>query len=161
MNPDSVELVQTLLIPGIFIIAASILLISTNSRYSMVVDRIRLLKEERSGIRNQETKSKSDSKKLDRIEIQLSHLIVRISLVRIIIASYSAAILFFVVSSVLLVVRINLEVNGYYWLTIGFIFGGLLAMLNGVVFSVIEIFKAYRIVKIEFSEIRQESGKSV
>ena len=74
-------------------------------------------------------------------------------MIRITILSYSAALLFFSVTTVLLGVRSTFEVNGYYWVSLGFLFGGLLAIINGVVFSVIEVFKAYRIVHIEISEI--------
>ena len=160
MDPTSAQMVQSMLVPGILIIASAILLFSTNSRYTMVVERIRMLKEERASLRNHEGKGKYASKMLDRIEIQLSHLIIRISLVRITIASYSAAVLFFVVSCVLLGAKSNVEITNYYWVTIAFIFGGLLGIINGVVFSVIEVFKAYRIIRIEISEINQELEQS-
>lgn len=153
MDPNSSQLVQTMLVPGILIIAASILLFSTNSKYTLVVNRIQLLKEERGKIINGEY-STTESQSLDKIELKLSHLIHRISMVLITIVSYSSAILLFAVSCVLLGIRSNFEVNGYFWVTISLFFGGLLAIINGVVFSVIEVFKAYRIVHIEMLDIK-------
>jgi len=159
MNPNSAELINSMLVPGIMIVASAILLYSTNSRYSLVVDRIRLLMEERATISRNSSSGKEGINKLDKIELQISHLIRRISMVRITIVSYSAALLFFSVSCVLIGIRSNFEVNSYFWLAISFFFGGLLGIINGVVFSVIEVFKGYRIVHIEISEINHEEYK--
>ncbi len=158
MNPNSAELIQTLLVPGILIIASSILMFSTNSRYAFVVDRIRFLKEERVRMIDEAIGNRKSLNQRDNLELQLSHLIYRISMIRIIIVSYSASLLFFAVTCVLLAVRSNFEVNGYFWVTISFFFGGLLGMINGVVFSVIEIFKGYRIIHIDISEDNGTNG---
>ena len=157
MVPNSAELINSMLVPGVMIIAVSILLFSTNSRYSLVVDRIRFLKAERAESLDKTASGKEGMNKIDKIELQISHLIHRISMVRITIVSYSAALLFFVVSCVLIGIRSNLEVNSYFWVAISFFFGGLLGIVNGVVFSVIEVFKGYRIVHIEISEINHNS----
>ncbi len=153
MNPNSSELVLSMLVPCIMIVASSILLFSTNSRYSLVVDRIRLLMEDRATKTRESSSGTEGVSSLDKIELQISHLIRRISMVRITIVSYSAALLFFSVSCVLIGIRSNLEVNGYFWVAISFFFAGLLGIINGVVFSVIEVFKGYRIVHIEISDI--------
>lgn len=153
MNPNAAQLIHSLLVPGVLIMASSLLLFSTNSRYSAIVDRIRLLKAERRQLPGQPEETATSRKNRDKIELQISHLIHRIYMIRITIVSYSAALLFFSVTAVLLGIRSTFEVNGYYWLSLGFLFGGLLAIINGVVFSVIEVFKAYRIVHIEISEI--------
>ncbi|MEX0983142.1 MAG: DUF2721 domain-containing protein [Bacteroidales bacterium] len=157
MNPNSAELINSMLVPGILIVASAILLYSTNSRYSLVVDRIRLLMEERADNAVKTSSRKELMSKLDKIELQISHLIRRISMVRITIVSYSAALLFFSVSCVLIGIRSNFEVNSYFWVAISFFFGGLLGIINGVVFSVIEVFKGYRIVHIEISEINRDA----
>ena len=156
MNPNSAELINSMLVPGIMIVASAILLYSTNSRYSLVVDRIRLLMEDRATISGNSSSGKEGINKLDKIELQISHLIRRISMVRITIVSYSAALLFFSVSCVLIGIRSNFEVNNYFWVAISFFFGGLLGIINGVVFSVIEVFKGYRIVHIEIAELNRD-----
>ncbi len=156
MDPNSAQLINSMLVPGVMIVAASILLFSTNSKYSTIVNRIRFLKEERIKIIEQDSSSKDKLKHINKIELQMSHLIHRISMVRITIASFSAAILFFTVASVMFGIRSNFELNGYFWVSTSFFFGGLLAIINGVVFSVIEVFKGYRIVLIEISEINYD-----
>jgi hypothetical protein len=153
VNPTAAQLIHSLLVPGILIMASSILLFSTNSRYSAIVDRIRLLKAKGQDVPENTGESSKTRNKRDRIELQISHLIHRIYMIRITIVSYSAALLFFSVTTVLLGVRSTFEVNGYYWVSLSFLFAGLLAIINGVVFSVIEVFKTYRIVHIEISEI--------
>jgi hypothetical protein len=157
MIPNSAELINSMLVPGIMIVASSILLLSTNSRYSLVVDRIRQLKEERGTSVKGTDSEKEGMNKIDKIELQISHLIHRISMVRITIVSYSAALMFFAASSVLLGIRSTFEVNSFFWLAISLFFGGLLGIVNGVVFSVIEVFKGYRIVHIEISEINHDA----
>ena len=159
MDPNSSELMLSMLVPGIMIVASAILLYSTNSRYSLVVDRIRLLMEERAATASKTSSGKELMSKLDKIELQISHLIRRISMVRITIVSYSAALLFFSVSCVLIGIRSNFEVNSYFWVAISFFFGGLLGIINGVVFSVIEVFKGYRIVHIEISELNHDENE--
>lgn len=152
MNPNAAQLINSLLVPGILIMASSILLFSTNSRYASIVDRIRMLKSDRVQVPEVTGQNGNARNRRDTIELQIIHLIHRIYMIRITIVSYSAALLFFSVTSVLLGVRSSFEVNGYYWVTLSFLFGGLLAIINGVVFSVIEVFKAHRIIHIEISE---------
>lgn len=160
MDPNSVQLINSMLVPGVMIVAASILLLSSNSKYSSIVNRIRLLHDERVGICDQSENNKQIFNQVDKVELQISHLIHRISMVRITIVSFSAAVLFFTVSAVLMGIRSNFDINGYFWLTLSFFFGGLIAIINGVVFSVIEVFKGYRIVGIEISGINHVNKKA-
>ena len=160
MEPNSTQLINSMLVPGIMIIASAILLLTANNKYSTIVTRIRRLKELRADISNGGNE-KDEGKQIDRLELQLSHLIHRIALVRITIVSLSSAVLLFSVAAVLIGIRSNLDVNGYFWVSLGFFFGGLLAIINSIVFSVIEVFKGYRIVHIEISEINHpiDAGK--
>lgn len=153
MNPNAAQLIHSLLVPGVLIMASSILLFSTNSRYVTIIDRIRILKSERGHQPEIPGSTRNSGNSRDKVELQISHLIHRIYMIRITIISYSASLLFFSVTAVLLGIRSSFEVNGFYWVSLSFLFAGLLAIINGVVFSVIEIFKAYRIVHIEISEI--------
>lgn len=153
MNPHAADLISSMLLPGTLIISTAILLFSTNSKYSLIVNRIRTLKEEKSVLISGGDKEEQNATSISNIELQLHHLIQRISMVRITIVSYSAAMVFFVVSCVLISIRITPSIDGYYYVTLSFIFAGLSAIINGVVFSVIEMFKGYRIVRLEISEI--------
>jgi len=149
---NSSTLIASMLVPGIFIISSAILLFSTNSKYSLIVNRIRTLKEEKAKLVSCEDK-KTESRQLNVIELQLHHLIHRISLVRWSILCYAASMLFFIVSCILIGIRIQPSVDAYYYVQLSFVFSGFFAIIGGLVFSVIEMFKGYRIVRLEVGEI--------
>lgn len=156
MNPNSIALFQSMLVPAILVLTSSVLLFSMNGRYALVVDRIRFLRSERAQIVNPGSSAPDDTKQLSRIELQLIHLIHRIALVRVIITSYSSAVLLFCLTAILMGIKMDPGINAYFWLIFSFFCGGILALVNGVVFSVIEVFKSYRIVHIEIDEISHD-----
>jgi len=94
-----------------------------------------------------------DSNRMNNIELQISHLIERISLVRNAVFSYSLAVALFIVSSVLIGVTINQRTPGFDWLIVAFFFAGMFSVFVGIIFAAVEVWKGYRIVKIEISEV--------
>lgn len=156
MNHNVVQLIQGLLAPGIMITASSLLLLGMNNKYSLIVNRIRLLKEEKRKLFDEEGNSDEKSNRISNIELQISHLIHRISMVRNTVFSYSASIVMFIVSCVLIGINIDNELNTIYWISLGFFYTGLAAVLTGIVFAAIEVWKGYRIVRIEISEIYKD-----
>jgi len=153
MNSAIVHLIQGMLAPGLMISACGLLLLGMNNKYSLVVNRIRLLNEEKRKIVHLEVIEEDDSSRLSNIELQISHLIQRISLVRNAVFSYSLAVALFIVSSVLIGVTINSEAHTFDWLIISFFYAGMFAVFVGIIFAAIEVWKGYRIVKIEVSEV--------
>ena len=153
MDTPIVQLIQGMLAPGLMISACGLLLLGMNNKYSLVVNRIRLLNEEKRKVFHQEKIDDNDSNRLSNIELQISHLIERISLVRNAVFSYSLAVALFIVSSVLIGLTINSRTNSFDWLIVAFFYAGMLAVFVGIVFAAIEVWKGYRIVKIEISEV--------
>ena len=153
METPIIHLIQGMLAPGLMISACGLLLLGMNNKYSLVVNRIRLLNEEKRKIFHQEQKDEIDSSRLSNIELQISHLIGRISLVRNAVFSYSLAVALFIVSSVLIGVTISQRTPGFDWLIVAFFYAGMFAVFLGIIFAAIEVWKGYRIVKIEISEI--------
>ena len=153
METPIVQLIQGMLAPGLMISACGLLLLGMNNKYSLVVNRIRLLNEEKRKVFHQEKIDENDSNRLSNIELQISHLIERISLVRNAVFSYSLAVALFIVSSVLIGLTINSRTSAFDWLIVAFFYAGMLAVFVGVVFAAIEVWKGYRIVKIEISEV--------
>ena len=153
MDTPIVHLIQGMLAPGLMISACGLLLLGMNNKYSLVVNRIRLLNEEKRKVFHQENIDENDSNRLSNIELQISHLIERISLVRNAVFSYSLAVALFIVSSVLIGLTINSSTSTFDWLIVAFFYAGMLAVFVGVVFAAIEVWKGYRIVKIEISEV--------
>ena len=153
MEIPIVQLIQGMLAPGLMISACGLLLLGMNNKYSLVVNRIRLLNEEKRKVFHQEKIDENDSNRLSNIELQISHLIERISLVRNAVFSYSLAVALFIVSSVLIGLTINSRTSAFDWLIVAFFYAGMLAVFVGIVFAAIEVWKGYRIVKIEISEV--------
>ncbi|MCK4880944.1 MAG: DUF2721 domain-containing protein [Bacteroidales bacterium] len=153
METSIVQLIQGMLAPGVMISACGLLLLGMNSKYSLVVNRIRLMNEEKRKIFHQERIDEIDSNRLSNIELQISHLIERISLVRNAVFSYSLAVALFIVSSVLIGVTIKKNTPAFDWLIVAFFYAGMFAVFVGIIFAAIEVWKGYRIVKIEISEV--------
>ena len=153
MQTSIVQLIQGMLAPGLMISACGLLLLGMNNKYSLVVNRIRLLNEEKRKIFHLEHMDENDSSRLSNIELQISHLISRISLVRMAVFSYSIAVALFIVSSVLIGLTINKNTPAFDWLIVSFFYAGMLAVFTGIIFAAIEVWMGYRIVRIEISEI--------
>jgi hypothetical protein len=153
MNSSIVHLIQGMLAPGLMISACGLLLLGMNNKYSLVVNRIRLLNEEKRKIFSHDHIAHDESNRLSNIELQISHLIHRISLVRNAVFSYSLAVALFIVSSVLIGLTINSKAEAFNWLIMGFFYAGMLAVFVGIIFAAIEVWKGYRIVKIEIYEV--------
>jgi len=158
MGLPIVNLIQGMLAPGMMISACGLLLLGMNNKYGLVVNRIRLLNEEKRNLFHQESMDESESSRVNNIELQLSHLIKRISLVRNAVFSYSLAVALFIVSSVLIGITINKNTPAFDWLIVAFFYAGMFAVFVGIVFAGIEVWKGYRIVKIEISEIYKPIG---
>lgn len=156
MNHNVIQLILSMIAPGIMIVVCALLLLGMNNKYSLIVNRIRLLKEEKRKLFDKKETTGVRSNRISNIELQISHLIHRISMVRNAVFSYYAAIALFIVSCILTGIKINVDINSFYWIIIGFFYAGLLAIITGIVFASIEVWKGYRIVRIEISEIHKD-----
>jgi hypothetical protein len=158
MEAPIVHLIQGMLAPGLMISACGLLLLGMNNKYSLVVNRIRLLNEEKRLLFHQESMDETDTSRVSNIELQLSHLIKRISLVRNAVFGYSLAVALFIVSSVLIGITIIKNTPAFDWLIVAFFYAGMFAVFVGIIFAAIEVWKGYRIVKIEISEVHKPVG---
>jgi hypothetical protein len=153
MQIPIVQLIQGMLAPGLMISACGLLLLGMNNKYSLIVNRIRLLNEEKRKIFHLEKVDAMEENRLSNLELQLSHLIKRISLVRNAVFAYSMAVALFIVSSVLIGLTISKSTPTFDWLIVAFFYAGMFAVFVGIIFAAIEVWKGYRIVKIEISEV--------
>ena len=148
MNTAS-ELIQIMLAPGIMISACGLLLLGMNNKYSLVVNRIRLLKEEKRSSNHQE---QNQNPRHGSIDLQVNKLFYRIALIRNAVFSYSVAVALFIISSVLIGLnKINspVELNT---LVIGFFLMGMACVFAGILFAAVEVWKGYKIVAIEVED---------
>src|SRR3972149_7003439 len=100
-----VEVIQLMLAPGLMISACGLLLLGMNNKYSLVVNRIRILNEEKRRFVNKAAEkdfSYEENVRLESISRQLSALTYRVMLVRNAVFSYTIAVALFVITSLLI-----------------------------------------------------------
>ena len=100
-----VEVIQLMLAPGLMISACGLLLLGVNNKYSLVVNRIRLLNDEKRKILEQSGKSETalaDNVRLESISIQLEKLVHRVKLVKRAVQNYTIAVALFILTSILI-----------------------------------------------------------
>lgn len=148
MNSAS-GLIQIMLAPGIMISACGLLLLGMNNKYSLVVNRIRLLKEEG---RKLQYANEAKENRHSSIDLQIRKLFHRIALVRNAVFSYSVAVAFFIISSLLIGINKISEPAELNNLVIASFLLGMASVLTGVIFAAIEVWKGYKIVKIEMED---------
>lgn len=148
-----VEIIQLMLAPGLMISACGLLLLGMNNKYSLVVNRIRLLNEERRKAIHKTAEDKNfnyqETQRLESISMQISSLVYRVKLVRNAVLSYTIAVALFVLTSLSIgfgylfdITRLN------SFITILFLVG-MLSVLCGVIFAAYETYKGYEIVNFE------------
>mgnify|MGYP002354969903 CR=1 FL=1 len=102
LNFTSVDLIQAMLAPGIMISACGLLLLGTNNKYSLVVNRIRVLEEEKRRLVSQkstQTLNEEQSKRLNSIQMQVERFAYRVKLVRNTVFFYTLGVAFFILAS--------------------------------------------------------------
>ena len=147
-----VQIIQLMLAPGLMISACGLLLLGMNNKYSLVVNRIRLLNEERRRalhkLGDQEF-SFQENVRFESISRQLEKLAYRAMLVRNAVLSYTIAVALFVLTSLLIGMGYLFEMTKLNsFITILFLLG-MVSVLVGVLFAAYETYKGYQIVKYE------------
>lgn len=150
--PTIVEIIQLMLAPGLMISACGLLLLGMNNKYSLVVNRIRLLNDERRKIVHKlddKNFNYHENVRLASISKQLDALIYRVKLVRNAVLFYTVAVALFVLTSLSIgaeqifsLERLNSVITILFSL-------GMVSVLVGVIFAAYETYKGYEIVRFE------------
>lgn len=152
INLNAVQIIQLMLAPAVMISACGLLLLGINNKYSIVVNRIRLLNEERrnlllkSGDKHLPTEI---NVRIESITKQLHWLSARIKIVRNSVMSYVFAVGLFVLTSLLIGISSFLTIERLNFIIIATFLAGMISVLVGAVFAAIEIRKGYEIVIYE------------
>lgn len=147
-----VEVIQLMLAPGIMISACGLLLLGMNNKYSLVVNRIRMLNEERRRFVNKAADkefSYEETIRLESISRQLSALTFRVKLVRNAVFYYTAAVALFVLTSLFIGIQYLGKFQNLNYLITTIFLLGMVAVLAGVVFAAYETIKGYQIINLE------------
>ena len=148
-----VEIIQLMLAPGIMISACGLLLLGMNNKYSLVVNRIRLLNEERRRAIHKTTEdinfNYQETQRLESISMQISSLVFRVKLVRNAVLCYTTAVALFVLTSLSIGFGYLLDITKLNSLITILFLLGMISVLCGVIFAAYETYKGYEIVNFE------------
>ena len=147
-----VEIIQLMLAPGIMISACGLLLLGMNNKYSLVVNRIRLLNEERRKAVHKTIANEfnyQENQRLESISMQISSLVFRVKLVRNAVLCYTTAVALFVLTSLSIGFGYLLDITKLNSLITILFLLGMISVLCGVIFAAYETFKGYEIVNFE------------
>lgn len=147
-----VEMIQLMLAPGLMISACGLLLLGMNNKYSLVVNRIRLLNDEKRRVLDRfaaDTEEISDNIRLESITRQLVKLVFRVKLIKNAVLFYTIAVALFILTSIFIGLSyITESIDFQNGITVIFLFGMLL-VLAGAFFAAYETMKGFEIINLE------------
>ena len=149
------ELIQTILAPGIMISACGLLILGANNKYSIVVNRIRVLDEEKRKLKwnkNDNEMTEKEALRLQNIRQQIHLLYPRIKFVRNAVLSYSISVSLFVLTSILIgfASLVAEKLSDFALVTF---MAGMLSVFLGSFFMAKEVIWGYKIVTLEVDSV--------
>jgi hypothetical protein len=145
-----IQIIQLILAPAVMINACGLLLLATSSKYSSVLNRIRLLNDEKRKLfRKAGDKNFEETQRLESLTRQIAHLMHRAQLVRNAVMCYTGAIALFILTSLL--IGLSFLIRGFQSdsaIMIAFLVG-MVAIMAGVVFSFLDAKRGYEIVRFD------------
>ncbi len=147
-----VNVIQSMLAPGIMISACGLLLLGMNNKYSIVVGRIRLLNEEKRKFlakASKESFAYSDEVRVESIQTQLSLLLFRVRMVRNAVFSYSSAVGLFVLTSLIIGLAFATKLEYLEQVVLVFFSLGMLSVFIGIGFAAFETLRGFQIITYE------------
>lgn len=152
MNPTIIQIIQTMLVPGIMVSACGLLLLGMNNKYSLIVNRVRLLKQEERNLCASPDTPEGDARSAN-VALQLPLLLIRLKLVRNAVFSYSIAVAFFIFASLLIGVHYVSDSRLVHLFIIAAFLAGMGCVLLGIIYAAIEVRRGYDIIRIETGNI--------
>ena len=154
---NAIGTIQDILAPAVMITGVALLLLTFNTRHSVLVNRIRLLDDEKRQINRRLVSSrdldKTEEVRLKSIRNQLNLLLPRLAYVRNGMLCHLIAVLFFVVTSLLIGLGHLPTLSQPTQIAISITFTlGMFLVLIGAAFLALEIFVSYRVILVEVTE---------
>jgi hypothetical protein len=145
--------IQLMLAPAVMMSACGLLLLGISNKYSAVTNRLRILNEERRRHHNKMNSEKEldyfETTRLQSISRQLADLLNRLKLVRNVILFYVIGIFLFIFTSLLIGIDIFLNTKLTDYFALATFISGLLSVGIGLVYSLTETLKGYKILELE------------
>ncbi len=147
-----IEVIQLMLAPGLMISACGLLLLGMNNKYSLIVNRIRLLNDEKRRVVSKVSGKEfnyEETVRIESISLQIKKLIFRARLVRNAVLSYTIAVALFVITSLLIGFKFIFELEKLGSIITALFLIGMISVLAGVLFAAYETMKGYEIIQVE------------
>ena len=152
-SPQAIQIIQAMLAPGLGISAVALLLLGFSNRYTAIINRIRLLNDEK----RKYLKVLAEGKHLEYAENtrymsvteQIKELSVRTRLLRNAILSLQTAIGLFVLASISIGAGFFAQSQSIQGGSLVLFLAGMVAVFLSIVFAASEVRRSYRIVMIE------------
>lgn len=145
--------IQLMLAPAVMISACGLLLLGINNKHSSITNRIRLLNEERRRFLFKMKVGKDlelvETIRLQSIAKQLGDMLYRLKLVRNVIVFFVIGIFLFILTSLIIGLEMFLKINEMEYLKVISFILGMLSVAVGMVYSLTETLKGYKIVYLE------------
>jgi len=147
-----VQVIQLMLAPGLMISACGLLLLGMNNKYSLVVNRIRLLNEEKRKFFSKAGEKNlhyEENIRLESISMQIKELGMRVKLVKNAVLADTIAVAFFVLTSLFIGLDFVTGSENFNIIVTLLFLAGMILVLIGVIFAAYETKKGYEIIRLE------------
>jgi uncharacterized membrane protein YdcZ (DUF606 family) len=148
-----IQAIQAILAPALGISATALLLLSMQNRYSLIINRIRLLNEERrryyTKIANNEEPGHYEHMRYSSISSQINKLFQRCKELRNAILFIQGSILLFVITSILIALNIFYTSEFLRALPLILFSAGMIFVLVGIIYSATDVYNSYKVTEIE------------
>ena len=147
-----IQAIQLMLAPAVMINGCGLLLLSISNKFSSVVNRVRLLNEEKRKLFSRASEQNfgaQENQRLESIARQLDRLLQRARMVRNSLLCYSIAVALFVLTSLLIGFDYFMLVVQLKSVIIASFMAGLMIFFCGVIFAAFDTLKGYEIVQYD------------
>lgn len=149
-NFSVIQIIQLILAPAVMINACGLLLLSTNNKYSLILNRIRLLNDEKRKLfKKAGEKNFEENLRLESLIKQIGQMMIRAKLMRDAVLCYTGGVALFIVASLLIGLQFFSKALHSPYLVIGVFLLGIIAMLLGALFAFLDAKRGYDIVQYE------------
>jgi hypothetical protein len=151
-NLSVIQAIQLILAPGVMISACGLLLLGISNKFTSVLNRIRILTEEKRKIilnASERNFLTTEVQRIESITRQVAGLLKRAQLIRNSVFCYLCAVGLFVVTSLLIGADYFVPMLQLRYLILGTFLSGMVVVFVGVIFGVLDTTKGFNIVKFE------------
>jgi hypothetical protein len=148
-----IKIIQLMLAPGVMINACGLLLLGINNKYSSMINRIRLLNEEKRrfliNIEHNKELDYMETARLQSVLKQIEVLQYRLKLVRNSILSISIGLFLYILTSLLIGVEAFVGTSLTKYIFISTFALGMISVAIGLIFFLSDTMKGYNVVQVE------------